>query len=170
MLSKKKMKKTASAKPTKRRAQTVRSRVPSTGSPAATANQKKKELQPSLEDQVQAVLASLARLADKRVFEDMSKRYGIYTSKAFGVSMSNIQKVAKPLGRNHALAAALCLAVGEALVSTSANVSRRPPHRRLLRLRRDLGRQVDYVLAGPLGNLAEPTRIRDGRSGRILRP
>jgi len=107
MLSKKKMKKTASAKPTKRRAQTVRSRVPSTGSPAATANQKKKELQPSLEDQVQAVLASLARLADKRVFEDMSKRYGIYTSKAFGVSMSNIQKVAKPLGRNHALAAAL---------------------------------------------------------------
>ncbi len=29
--------------------------------------------------------------------------------------------------------------VGEALVSTSANVSRRPPHRRLLRLRRDLG-------------------------------
>jgi L-threonylcarbamoyladenylate synthase len=70
----------------------------------------------------------------------------------------------------HSLAAALCLAVGEAIVSTSANVSRRPPHRRLLRLRRDLGRQVDYVLAGPLGNLAEPTRSRDGRSGRILRP
>jgi L-threonylcarbamoyladenylate synthase len=70
----------------------------------------------------------------------------------------------------HPLAAALCLAVGDAIVSTSANVSRRPPHRRLLRLRRDLGRQVDYVLAGPLGSLAEPTRIRDGRSGRILRP
>jgi L-threonylcarbamoyladenylate synthase len=70
----------------------------------------------------------------------------------------------------HPVAAALCRAVGEAIVSTSANVSRRPPHRRLLRLRRDLGRQVDYVLAGPLGGLAEPTRIRDGRSGRILRP
>jgi 3-methyladenine DNA glycosylase AlkD len=53
------------------------------------------------------VLTSLKRLAEKRVFEDMSKRYGIYTSKAFGVSMSNIQKVAKPLGRNHELAAAL---------------------------------------------------------------
>ncbi|HUQ53193.1 MAG TPA: L-threonylcarbamoyladenylate synthase [Gammaproteobacteria bacterium] len=69
----------------------------------------------------------------------------------------------------HPLARDLCLAVGEALVSTSANVSRRPPHRRLLRLRRDLGGQVDYVLAGALGGLAEPTVIRDGRTGGVLR-
>jgi len=70
----------------------------------------------------------------------------------------------------HPVAAELCRTVGEALVSTSANVSRRPPHRRLLRLRRDLGAKVDYVLAGPLGGLASPTAIRDGRSGRVLRP
>ena len=70
----------------------------------------------------------------------------------------------------HPLAAELCRAVGEALVSTSANVSRRPPHRRLLTLRRDLGRSVDYVLAGALGGLEAPTAIRDGRSGRVLRP
>jgi 3-methyladenine DNA glycosylase AlkD len=63
--------------------------------------------QPSLENQVQAVLKSLERLADKRVLADMSGRYGIYTTKAFGVAMSNLQKVAKPLGRNHELAAAL---------------------------------------------------------------
>jgi L-threonylcarbamoyladenylate synthase len=69
----------------------------------------------------------------------------------------------------HPLARELCLAVGDALVSTSANVSRRPPHRRLLKLRRDLGRQVDFVLAGALGGLAQPTVIRDGRSGRVLR-
>jgi L-threonylcarbamoyladenylate synthase len=69
----------------------------------------------------------------------------------------------------HPLARELCLAVGEALVSTSANVSRRPPHRRLLRLRRDLGGQIDYVLPGPLGGLASPTLIRDGRSGKTLR-
>jgi L-threonylcarbamoyladenylate synthase len=69
----------------------------------------------------------------------------------------------------HPLAAELCRAVGEALVSTSANVSRRPPHRRLLRLRHDFGRSVDFVLAGPLGGLAQPTAIRDGRSGQILR-
>ena len=69
----------------------------------------------------------------------------------------------------HPMAAELCRAVGDALVSTSANVSRRPPHRRLLRLRRDLGVEVDYVLAGPLGGLAAPTAIRDGRDGRVLR-
>jgi L-threonylcarbamoyladenylate synthase len=69
----------------------------------------------------------------------------------------------------HPVARELCLAVGDALVSTSANVSRRSPHRRLLPLRRDLGGQVDYVLAGALGGLAEPTGIRDGRSGRVLR-
>ena len=69
----------------------------------------------------------------------------------------------------HPLARALCSAVGDALVSTSANVSRRPPHRRLLVLRRDLGRRVDYVLAGALGGLAAPTAIKDGRSGRTLR-
>jgi L-threonylcarbamoyladenylate synthase len=70
----------------------------------------------------------------------------------------------------HPVAAELCRAVGEALVSTSANVSRRPPHRRLLTLRRDLGARVDYVLAGPLGGLASPTPIRDGHSGCVLRP
>jgi L-threonylcarbamoyladenylate synthase len=69
----------------------------------------------------------------------------------------------------HPLARELCLAVGEALVSTSANVSRRPPHRRLLTLRRDLGSRLDYVLAGALGGQAQPTVIRDGRSGRVLR-
>ena len=76
-------------------------------SAASAAKPTKTKSQPSLEDQVQAVLASLERFADKRVREDMSKRYGVYTNKAFGVSMSNIQKVAKPLGRNHELAAAL---------------------------------------------------------------
>jgi L-threonylcarbamoyladenylate synthase len=69
----------------------------------------------------------------------------------------------------HPIARDLCLAVGEAIVSTSANVSRRPAHRRLLRLRRDLGTKVDHVLAGPLGASAEPTSITDARSGRVLR-
>src|SRR5215471_12102831 len=61
----------------------------------------------SLDGHVNAVLASLKKLSEKRVLEDMSKRYAIYTTKAFGVSMSNIQKVAKPLGKNHELAGAL---------------------------------------------------------------
>ena len=70
----------------------------------------------------------------------------------------------------HPGARELCRRVGDALVSTSANLSRRPPHRRLLRLRRDLGREVDYVLAGELGGAERPTTIRDGRTGQVLRP
>jgi L-threonylcarbamoyladenylate synthase len=71
---------------------------------------------------------------------------------------------------DHPLARELCTAVGGALVSTSANVSRRPPLRDLRLLRRELGREVDYVLAGALGGLAKPTVIRDGRTGKVLRP
>jgi L-threonylcarbamoyladenylate synthase len=69
----------------------------------------------------------------------------------------------------HPLARQLCARAGQALVSTSANVSRRPPHRKLLPLRRQLGSVVDYVLAGELGGLSQPTVIRDGRTGRALR-
>jgi L-threonylcarbamoyladenylate synthase len=69
----------------------------------------------------------------------------------------------------HPSARELCRRVGDALVSTSANLSRRPPHRRLLHLRRDLGAQVDYVLAGELGGAERPTAIRDGRTGQVLR-
>lgn len=100
-------KKSAPAKPTKKRKQKLTARVKSTASALPKAKPTNKGARPSLEDQVNAVLVSLKRLAEKRVLEDMSKRYGIYTTKAFGVSMSNIQKVAKPLGRNHELAAAL---------------------------------------------------------------
>ena len=100
-------KNSASAKPLKKRAQLISSRVQSTASAGANAEPTNKRAQPSIENQVQAVLTSLKRLADKRVFEDMSERYGVYTKKAFGVSMANMQKVAKPVGRNHELAAAL---------------------------------------------------------------
>jgi L-threonylcarbamoyladenylate synthase len=70
---------------------------------------------------------------------------------------------------DHPLAREICFRVGHALVSTSANVSRRPPLRDLRVLRRELGPKVDYVLAGALGGLAKPTAIKDGRTGQILR-
>jgi L-threonylcarbamoyladenylate synthase len=70
---------------------------------------------------------------------------------------------------DHPLARELCVTAGHALVSTSANVSRRPPLRDLRVLRRELGVEVDYVLAGALGGLAKPTVIKDGRTGKILR-
>jgi 3-methyladenine DNA glycosylase AlkD len=60
----------------------------------------------SLEATLQGCLATLKKLSTKQDFGNL-KRFGIVSNKAFGVSMANIQKVAKPLGHNHALAAAL---------------------------------------------------------------
>jgi 3-methyladenine DNA glycosylase AlkD len=57
--------------------------------------------------QVKSVLAALERLAQKRVREDMPKRYGIHAKKAFGVPMAAMQKVARSAGRRHELALAL---------------------------------------------------------------
>jgi L-threonylcarbamoyladenylate synthase len=69
----------------------------------------------------------------------------------------------------HPVARALCARIGQPIVSTSANRSGRPPLRRVLSVRRELGRDVDFVLAGALGGLSGPTPIRDGRSGDYLR-
>jgi 3-methyladenine DNA glycosylase AlkD len=100
-------KKRAVAKPAGKKARTRVSRVKSGVAATVKARTTKKGTQQSIEDQVNTVLASLKSVAEKRVLEDMSNRYNIQTTKAFGVSMSNIQKVAKPFGRNHELAAAL---------------------------------------------------------------
>jgi 3-methyladenine DNA glycosylase AlkD len=61
---------------------------------------------PSLEDQVQSALTWLERHATRRDRANLA-RFGINASRAFGVSMSNIQVLAKRLGRSHELAAAL---------------------------------------------------------------
>lgn len=69
----------------------------------------------------------------------------------------------------HPIVQHLCGRIGGPLVSTSANFSGRPPARSALGVRRALGREIDYVLAGPLGQQARPTRIRHWPSGEILR-
>ena len=58
-------------------------------------------------EQVRDVLARLERRGSRRVREDMRTRYGIVAPKAYGVPMGAIQQVAKSLGRDHELAAAL---------------------------------------------------------------
>lgn len=70
---------------------------------------------------------------------------------------------------DHPIVRRLCLRTGSALVSTSANFSGRRPAKTALEVRRTLGRDVDFVLAGPLGDQARPTEIRDWQSGEILR-
>ncbi len=69
----------------------------------------------------------------------------------------------------HPLVRALCETCGQALVSTSANLSGRPPARSALTVRMHLGTLVDYILPGPLGGRTRPTEIRDATSGRIIR-
>ncbi len=71
---------------------------------------------------------------------------------------------------DHPLAAELCLRCGSPLVSTSANRAGRPPLRSPLAVRRQLGEQIDWVLAGPLGGQARPSQIRDGITGAVVRP
>ena len=70
---------------------------------------------------------------------------------------------------SHPLSRALCERARGALVSTSANVSDRSPLKEPLKLRRELGRFLDYVLVGDLGGLTKPTAIKDGRTGELLR-
>lgn len=69
----------------------------------------------------------------------------------------------------HPVAAALCLAFGGALVSTSANRTGEPPARRLTDLSAELLAELDGHVAGDTGGLANPTAIRDARSGEIVR-
>jgi 3-methyladenine DNA glycosylase AlkD len=57
--------------------------------------------------QVQSTLAALKALANTRVLDDLSARYGIFAKKAYGVSMANMLKMAKQIGSDHDLAVAL---------------------------------------------------------------
>jgi L-threonylcarbamoyladenylate synthase len=69
----------------------------------------------------------------------------------------------------HPVARALCVAAGSALVSTSANVSGRNPITHRLKLRRQLGRALDMIVPGELGERRKPTEIRDGSTGAVIR-
>lgn len=70
---------------------------------------------------------------------------------------------------SHPVASALCRAYGGALVSTSANMSGRPPARSALQVRARLGHGLAYILAGELGGRSAPTPIRDLMTGKLLR-
>ena len=70
----------------------------------------------------------------------------------------------------HPVAHALCAAVDSALVSTSANLSGRPPARNEYVLRRLFGTLVDYVVPGACGSAKGASEIRDLKTGKVLRP
>lgn len=70
---------------------------PKTRQPAKTVKSK------STSYDVATAIAELRRLATKKTLDGMA-RYAIPADKAFGVAVSDIQKVAKQVGRNHELA------------------------------------------------------------------
>ncbi len=53
------------------------------------------------------VLATLKPMGNARIRDEMKTRYGIVIKDAYGIRMSEMQRVAKQLGRNHELALAL---------------------------------------------------------------
>jgi 3-methyladenine DNA glycosylase AlkD len=56
--------------------------------------------------EAQAALLCLEQMSTQRDRDNLA-RFGITATRAFGVSMANVQKLARRLGRNHELAAAL---------------------------------------------------------------
>ena len=70
------------------------------------APKKTPEVVRPLKDRVDDAIAWLRSHATKATRDGMA-RYNVPSDKAFGVSMKNIQLLAKQLGRDHALAAAL---------------------------------------------------------------
>ena len=70
---------------------------------------------------------------------------------------------------DHKQARKLCKLMGTPLVSTSANVSSKPPAKTMTQVEETLGSLVDYILPGKTGNVKGPSTIRDAVSGDRLR-
>jgi len=68
----------------------------------------------------------------------------------------------------HPAVQALCSAFGQPIVSTSANLSKQEPARSCAEIKQ-LFKDSVWCLEGDLGDLAQPTQIRDALSGQILR-
>lgn len=67
----------------------------------------RKRAQPRAKDLAQPILEELERCGSKQIRESLGPRYGVHTDRAFGVSMGDLKRLAKGLGRNHGLALAL---------------------------------------------------------------
>ncbi|MEO7149753.1 MAG: L-threonylcarbamoyladenylate synthase [Rhodanobacteraceae bacterium] len=70
----------------------------------------------------------------------------------------------------HPPAAALCVAFGGAIVSTSANRHGQAPARNAEEIAAMFGDQLVAVLDGPTGGLEKPTPLADALTGAMIRP
>ena len=85
---------------------TKRARSKSVGRSAKPASRAKPAAARDVDTDVTTILSELERLGTETGREGM-QRYGIIAPKMFGVSVGAMQKMAKPFGRDHKLAAAL---------------------------------------------------------------
>lgn len=70
---------------------------------------------------------------------------------------------------DHPIASNLCGAFGGPLVSTSANPSGLPPAKNISEISTYFDQQLDYVVPGLLGELSNPTPIKNLKTGKISR-
>ena len=70
---------------------------------------------------------------------------------------------------NHPIAKQLCHLLDSPLVSTSANPEGKPPARSLKEIEHYFPQGIDWLISGDLGQQQNPTIIRDGRTGAIIR-
>ncbi len=68
----------------------------------------------------------------------------------------------------HPTVQALCNEFGQPIVSTSANLSKQEPARSCAEIKQ-LFQESVWCLEGELGELSQPTQIRDALSGQVLR-
>lgn len=71
---------------------------------------------------------------------------------------------------SHPLVKALCDHYGKAIVSTSANLAGEDPAKTQTQIETVFGDQIDYVVAGDLGQNKQPSQVRDLVSGQVIRP
>jgi len=70
---------------------------------------------------------------------------------------------------DHPLAASLCQAAGQAIVSTSANLNGKRPARSRLQVQLCFHGRIRHILGGETGQESKPTEIRDLCTNQIIR-
>ncbi len=69
----------------------------------------------------------------------------------------------------HPIARAICQAVDQVIVSTSANISGQSPCKTMQEVQDIFGDNIDLIIPGLVGDLANPTGIRDAVTGKVIR-
>ncbi|MBU0745089.1 MAG: Sua5/YciO/YrdC/YwlC family protein [Gammaproteobacteria bacterium] len=70
---------------------------------------------------------------------------------------------------SHLVAKNICQGFGGPIVSTSANLSKSSPIKKLSQLDKKVINSIDYVFSGRVGTLGKPTQICEFKTGKIIR-